>query len=282
MKLVLGNWQGGRPQPRRLCVRWGPSPLPKKGVEPCPQFSANVYCGQTAAWIKMPLGTEVGLGPDDIVLDGDTTEPPPQFSAHVYCGQTAECIKVALGMQVGLGPGHIVLDGKPASLPKRGRSPTQFSAHVYWGQTAAWIKMPLGTEVCLGLRDIVFDSDPAPPRKKAHPPHPIFGPCLLWPNGWMDEDATWCGSRPRPRPLCIRRVPSYPRKGHSSPPLFGPCLLWQRLPISATAELLLFKKSYKMEKKSSAVAEMGERGHSRHGPKRGGLLCPFRGSLDPV
>jgi len=26
--------------------------------------------------------------------------------------------------------------------------------------------------------------------------------------------------------------------------------------------------------KSSAVAEMGDRGHNRHGPKRGGLLCP--------
>jgi len=21
--------------------------------------------------------------------------------------------------------------------------------------------------------------------------HQIFGPCLLWPNGWMDQDATW-------------------------------------------------------------------------------------------
>ena len=28
---------------------------------------------------------------------------------------------------------------------------------------------------------------------------------------------------------------------------------------------------------SSAVAEMGDRGHNRHGPKRAGLLCPFRG-----
>ena len=28
--------------------------------------------------------------------------------------------------------------------------------------------------------------------------------------------------------------------------------------------------------KSSAVAEMGDRGHNKHGPKRGGLLCPFR------
>jgi len=32
--------------------------------------------------------------------------------------------------------------------------------------------------------------------------------------------------------------------------------------------------------KSSAVAEMGDRGHNRHGPKRGGgALCPFRGAL---
>ena len=53
--------------------------------------------------------------------------------------------------------------------------------------------MPLGTEVGLGVRDIVFDVDPATLRKKAHPPHPIFGPCLLWPNGWMD-DVTWYGT----------------------------------------------------------------------------------------
>jgi len=39
-----------------------------------------------AAWIKMPLGMEVGLGPGDFVLDGDPAplpqkgaEPPPNF-----------------------------------------------------------------------------------------------------------------------------------------------------------------------------------------------------------
>jgi len=38
----------------------------------CPILSATlVYCGQMARWIKMPLGTEVGLGPSNIVLDGD-------------------------------------------------------------------------------------------------------------------------------------------------------------------------------------------------------------------
>ena len=30
-----------------------------------------VYCGETVGWIKMPLVTEVGLGPGDVVLDGD-------------------------------------------------------------------------------------------------------------------------------------------------------------------------------------------------------------------
>jgi len=49
-----------------------------------------------------------------------------------------------------------------------------------------------------------------------------WNPTLLWPNGWMDEDATWYGSRPRRRPRCIRRVPSAPRKGHSTPPSFRP------------------------------------------------------------
>ena len=44
----------------------GPSPLPNKGAEP--RFSAHVYCSQKAAWIKMPLGTQIGLVLCDIVL----------------------------------------------------------------------------------------------------------------------------------------------------------------------------------------------------------------------
>jgi len=52
-----------------------------------------------------------------------------------------------------------------------------------------WIKMPLGMELGLGPGHIVLDGDPAPlPKKGAQPP--IFDPCLLWPNGWMDKDAT--------------------------------------------------------------------------------------------
>ena len=166
----------------------------------------------------MPFGREVGFGPGHIVLDGDPAPTPPKgHSPPIF--------------------GPCLLWTQP--LPPKGRSPSQFSAHVYCGQTAAWIKMPLGTEVDLGLRDIAFDVDPATPIKRAYHSHPIFGPYLLWPNGWMDEDAAWYGSRPRPRPHCTRRGSQHPRKGHSSPPIFGPCLLWQQLPISGSAELLL-------------------------------------------
>jgi len=63
----------------------------------------------------MPLGTEVGLGPGDFVLDGDPAYTPPkkkgdiapQFSAHVYCGPMAGWIKMPLGSKVSLGPGDI-------------------------------------------------------------------------------------------------------------------------------------------------------------------------------
>jgi len=76
----------------------------------------------------------------------------------VYCGHTVGWIKIKLSMQVGLGPGQIVLDGDPASLVQKGAQP------------------------------------------------PIFGPCLLWPNGWMDQDGTWHGGGPRPH--CARLGPS--------------------------------------------------------------------------
>jgi len=76
-----------------LCKIGSQLPSPKGGRAP-PQFSAHFYCGQTAGCIKMPLGTEVGLGLSDILLDGDPAPPPlkghsPQFSANVRCGQRA-------------------------------------------------------------------------------------------------------------------------------------------------------------------------------------------------
>jgi len=88
---------------------------------------------------------------------------------------------------------------------------------VYCGQMVGWIKMPRGREVGLHPSNIVLDGDPSSiPKKGAEPP--IFGPCLLWPNGWMDQDATWHGSRPRPGPGHIvldgDPAPPPPKSGH--------------------------------------------------------------------
>jgi len=105
----------------------------------------------------------------------------------VYCGQTAGRIKMKLCMQVA---------GRPRPWPRcvtlrpSFRSPKwglRFSDHIFCGQMAAWIKMPLSREVGLSPRDIVLDGDPAPPpgSPMAQSP-PIFAPCSLWPNGWMD------------------------------------------------------------------------------------------------
>jgi len=46
---------------------------------------------------------------------------------------------------------------------------------------------------------------------------------VLWPNGWMDQDDTWYGGRPRPRRHCVRWGPSSPteRGTVAAPPLFG-------------------------------------------------------------
>ena len=98
------TWYGGRLRPRRLCVRWVPSQ--RGGASP--KFSAQVYCGQTARWMKLLLGMVVGLSPDTFVLDWEFGTQPPS--------------------------------------PKRGGAP-----------------------------------------------FPIFVPFLLWPNGWMHQDAIWYG-----------------------------------------------------------------------------------------
>ena len=135
----------------------------------------------------------------------------PQFLAHARYGQKAGCIKMPLGTEVGLGPGDIVLDGDPASSPSpRKKHSLQLSAHVCCGQTAVWIKMPFDREVGLGPGDTVrWGSSCRSP--KGHSPQ-IFGPCLLWPSGWMDEGATLYAS-----PCLWNQLPISLRQPHSSP-----------------------------------------------------------------
>jgi len=144
----------------------------------------------------------------------------------VYCGQTTGWIKIKLGLRVGLGPGHIVLNGDPAPPSKKGgRVPHFWPMSIVakrldgsrWHLARRW---PRSRPHCARWG---FSS---PPKKGAPP---IFGPFLLWPNGWIDQDDTWHGGRLRPGPHCARWGPSSPpqkKRGGSPCPIFGPCLLW--------------------------------------------------------
>ena len=60
------TWYGASLGLRDTVLDEDPAPPPLKGHSP--QFSANVRCGQTAGWTKMPLGMEVGLVPGDFVF----------------------------------------------------------------------------------------------------------------------------------------------------------------------------------------------------------------------
>ena len=79
--------------PGHIVLDGNPALPPPKRKAVAPTFmvygrAAHVYRGQTAGCIRMPLGTEVGLSPYDIVLDGDPAPlmergtaalPPPTF-----------------------------------------------------------------------------------------------------------------------------------------------------------------------------------------------------------
>jgi len=74
------------------------------------------------------------------------------------------------------------------------------------------IKMPVATEVGLGPGDIMLDGDAqlTPPPKKGHGSPPLFGPCLLWPNG-----------RPSQQPLPVHATYRSRQKWDMTPPHFG-------------------------------------------------------------
>ena len=121
-----------------------------------------------AAWIKKPLGMDVGLSAGAFVLDRDPAPSPksvrsPQLSAHFYCGQTAAWINMPLGTEVGLGPDNIVLDKDPAPLPKKGAEPPpQFSAHFY---SATWYGgRPQPRGFC-----VRWEPSPSPKRRRSPP-----------------------------------------------------------------------------------------------------------------
>jgi len=107
---------------------------------------------------------------------------------------------------------HCVRWGPSSPLKAHSSDSPQFSAHICCGQMAGSIKMLLDMEVGLGPGDFVLDGDPAPSQKGGRA-SPMFGPCLLWPNGLLDQDGTCQGIRiPLAMEVCLS---SPPLKGHS-------------------------------------------------------------------
>ena len=113
-----------------------------------------------------------------------------------------------------------LLDGDIAPL-KRGTAPTFRSIDI--------VAKRLDKRRCHLVRRLASAHahcirwGPAPPKGHSLS---IFGLCLLWPNGWMDQDATWYGGRPRLRRHCFKCGTQLSRKKGAQPPVFGPCLLW--------------------------------------------------------
>ena len=96
--------------------------------------------------------------------------------------------------------------------------------------------MALGMKMGLGPGHIVLDGDSAPlPEKGAQPR--IFGPFLLWPNGWMPQDATWYGDRPQPAgDFVLDADPAPTSKGRSTTQFSahvycGQTAAWIKMPL---------------------------------------------------
>ena len=100
---------------------------------------------------------------------------------------------------------------------------------------------------------------------------------VLWPNGWMDQDATWYGGRPRPRPHCVRWGPSSPKRGTAPPPIFGPCLLW---PNGSPSQLLLSTVVLSAEQVMPMTTTIDLVFTSNHNSDHGAISLGFRDTDD--
>jgi len=133
----------------------GGDPAPP-GLSPPKKISARVYCGQTAGWIKIRVGTEVGLSPGDFVFDWDQLSQKkrhnhsPNFWPMPVVDKRLNGSRCYLVLEYRPRPRSYYVTWGPSFPPplKRAQQP-QFSAHVRCGQTYGGIKIPLGTEAAL-------------------------------------------------------------------------------------------------------------------------------------
>jgi len=138
--------------PGDLVLDGDPALFPKRrrspGAEP-PQFSAHVYCGQTAGWIKMALGMEVGLGPVYIVLDGDTAplpkkgQSPPNFPPIFIVAKRHDASRCRLVWRQASAQASLYEMGTQPLTPKGAEPHPIFGLRLSWpigcvDQDAAW------------------------------------------------------------------------------------------------------------------------------------------------
>jgi len=113
---------------------------------------------------------------------------------------------------------HATLCSEPEIWSAMTQAAMQSLDHHLWRlRIVTWTKLHLYSP-----GDFVLDGDPVTlPEKGAGPP--IFGPCVLRPDGCMDQDATCYRGR-----HCVRWDPAPPPQqgGGALPPFCGPCLLW--------------------------------------------------------
>jgi len=189
------TWHGGKSRPRSHSVRWGPSSPPIKRGTAFNFWPMSVVAKQLdglrchLVWKQASAQATLCYMGTHLRLHKKGAQQLDQFLAHVLWpnGWTDQ---VATWYGGRPRPRRHCVRWGPSSPPSKGHvQPSQFSAHICCGQTPGWIKMSLGREASLGPSDIALYSNPAPSSRKGAQP-PILGPCLLWQNGWMDQDAT--------------------------------------------------------------------------------------------
>jgi len=179
----------------------------------------------------MPLGMEISFGPGDFVLDENPAPPPqkgggpPIFGPFLF--QPNGCVHQDVTWYKGRPRPrpHRVRWGPSSLSPKRGRSPLpNFRPMSIVAKQLDKSRRHLARRWALVQATLCqTGTQLLPKRGRASP---IFGR-LLWPNGCMDQYATWYEGRPRPRRLSVRWGPAIPRKkAHAPHPIFGQCLLW--------------------------------------------------------
>jgi len=128
------------------------------------------------------------------VLDRDQPRPPEK--EHSPLPIFGRCLLWPNGWmnEDALGPGHIVLDGAQLLFPEKGHIIPNFRSmsvvascyiynslyrcHLVWTLEVSLWRLALATLCWIGWE---------PSRPKGYSP-PIFGRCMLWSNGWRDQD----------------------------------------------------------------------------------------------